>query len=107
MSKLKTNTIENVAGTKSETVDNIIDQVGTSNPGSTLWDGIVLDETTTPKLSEVGILGTNPYATLYPDGSIVGGSDNGKFTKHANRSKRITIFCFLCVLAALRDQLHY
>ena len=35
-------------------------------------------------LTDVGIVGANPYATLYGDGSIVGGSDNGAFIKYPN-----------------------
>ena len=47
-------------------------------------DGLLLDETTIPKLSDVGIVGLNPIAYLMPDGSIVGESDNGSFVKCAN-----------------------
>ena len=35
-------------------------------------------------LTALNIVGANPYATLYPDGSIVGGSDNGTFIMWAN-----------------------
>jgi len=45
------------------------------------WAGIVLTGT---DLTAVNILGANPEARLYPDGSIVGSSDYGKFTKNPN-----------------------
>jgi len=44
-------------------------------------EGVVLSG---QDLTDVGIIGTNPEATKYPDGSIVGSSDNGSFTKFAN-----------------------
>ena len=46
--------------------------------------GITLDETTTPKLSELNLVGTSPQAILYPDGSIVGSTSNGRFTLYPN-----------------------
>jgi len=79
MSKIKANQICNVAET--HCVD--VSALG-GYPLSSAWDGLVLDETTVPKLSEVGIIGTTPEAKLYPDGSIVGSSDNGQFVKYAN-----------------------
>lgn len=55
-------------------------------PLSPEWDGTLLTELTTPKLSEVGIPAgqLNQIAYIYPDGTIVGESDKGKFTKYAN-----------------------
>jgi len=35
-------------------------------------------------LTAVNIIGANPAATLWQDGSITGSSDNGTFTKHVN-----------------------
>ena len=78
MSTIKTNAITNIASTHTFTLDDV------GYPLSTAWDGILLDETTTPKLSEVGIIGLNPIAYVYPDGTIAGESDNGNFTKWAD-----------------------
>lgn len=45
------------------------------------WSGIAL---TGADLTAVGIIGANPEAKIYPDGSVVGSSDNGNFTKYPN-----------------------
>lgn len=78
MSTMKTNLITNTTGTRH------LDLEDQGYPLSAAWSGMLLDETTTPKLSEVGIQGLNPLAYVYPDGTITGESDNGKFTKKAN-----------------------
>jgi len=45
------------------------------------WTGRVLSGA---ELTAINIVGTNPTATLWPDGSVTGSSDNGEFTKWAN-----------------------
>lgn len=45
------------------------------------WAGRVL---TGAELTAINIIGTNPEATLWPDGSVTGSSDNGQFTKYPN-----------------------
>ncbi len=76
---LKVNTISNKLGTVSVPVEDLV-----SYPLSSAWDGLVLTTETSPTLASLNIIGTNPEAKLYPDGSIVGSSDNGEFTMWAN-----------------------
>ena len=78
MSTLKANAIANIASTHTFTLDDV------GYPLSTAWNGTLLTTTTTPTLASVGIIGLNPIAYVYPDGTIVGESDNGSFTKRAN-----------------------
>ena len=84
MSTVKTNTITNVASTHTLTLDDV------GYPLSTAWDGTLLTTTTTPTLASVGIIGLNPIAYIYPDGTITGESDNGEFTKWANGNMECT-----------------
>lgn len=45
------------------------------------WAGVALSGA---ELTAVGIVGTSPQADIYPDGTIVGSSSNGSFTKYPN-----------------------
>lgn len=65
-----------------KTLDDIIsrlDEINNWNPA-----GIILTEATTPKLSELNLVGALPQATLFPDGSIKGLTFNGDFIMYPN-----------------------
>jgi len=79
VSTIKVNRIENVLGTKTFDLNN-----QPIYPLSSAWDGIALTTSTVPSLSDVGIIGDNSSAKIYPDGTIIGKSDNGNFIKYPN-----------------------
>lgn len=43
-------------------------------------------------------VGTNPSAKIYPDGSVLGVTDNGTYTRHSNGSLEIIMRYFPCPL---------
>jgi hypothetical protein len=61
-------------------VDKVMATTGVVTAGQN-WSGVSL---TGAALTAVGIIGTTPVATIYPDGSIVGSSSNGSFTVYPN-----------------------
>ena len=55
------------------------------------WVGVPLDETTTPKLSELPLNSfVNAEATIYPDGCILGSNDLGTFEIQPNGEMKCT-----------------
>ena len=83
MSTIKTNRIENVAGTHGFDVEDVIPDVKDS-----AWSGTVIaDEQALRDFygdQSITVQGANFSAKSYPDGSVVGSTDNGSFTMSAN-----------------------
>ncbi len=77
---VKTNQIQNIAATHTVNVADI----GNWSP-----TGIALDATTTPKLSDLQLIGTTPSAVLYPDGSINFATTNGNGYMYPNGELRM------------------
>ena len=77
---MKTNTVSNLAGTKQIDIGTVaptqVLQDYIDANGSVTWDGATY--------VDPDAIGANPTAKIYPDGSIVGSTDNGNYTKWAN-----------------------
>ncbi len=74
MSTLQVNTIENEAGTIVIPTNTLSTQPDTQP--TTDWNGV--------DYVDPLAIGTNPTAKIYPDGSIVGSTDNGSYTRYPN-----------------------
>ena len=78
-------------------VDSFADLVDTVNYLYSNDIGVILDETTSPKLSELPMTSfVDAEAKAYSDGSIIGSNELGSFVMYANGLMECVTVVFLC-----------
>ena len=97
-SKIKVDTLETVSGSGTITSSNPVTVTGALTATTVVGDGAALVgvSRTTPVVNTAGqnwsgvtytdpdAVGSNPTAKVYPDGTVVGSTANGSYTKYPN-----------------------
>ena len=101
MSTLKVNRVQTLDGSEFLDINKLAAYGNMFHPG---WDGIPLDETTSPKLTDLPVKTYSGLeAKMYPDGSIVGSNAYGEFRIYPNGNMDCSIYSYTSAAPTVKN----